>query len=192
MTYENIILGLVILFLIYKIYRAIHKVPVSSKKIQMLSAVNGQLVEVQVKNIQDPAQILSSLVEQDFPVFAKMAFSRISQAFASGHLKEIKNELTPKVFQIFQNAISQREANKQRMDYTLIGFVDAHITHKTDTTVSVEFTTEQINLLRDEKQQIIEGDPMYVATVKENWTFEKQANNNWVLSAVKSGEGQFA
>ena len=192
MTYENIILGFVILYLIYKIYRAIHKSAHASNHMRMFSAVNGRLVEVQVKDIPDSAQLLSSLVEQDFPTFAKMAFSRISQAFAAGRLKDIKNELTPKVFQAFQKAIAQREANKQHMEYTLISFLDAHVTHKTDKTISVEFTTEQINLLKNEKQQIIEGDPMYVATVKENWTFEKQANNNWVLSAVKTGEGQFA
>ena len=192
MSFENIILGLVIVYLIYKIRQAIHKSPTEPKQIKMLSSVNGQLVEVQVKNIEDSVQLLSTLVEQDFPTFAKMAFSRISQAFASGRLKEIKNDLTPKVFKIFQEAISQREAKNQHMEYTLIGFLDAHVTHKTATSISVEFTTEQINLLRNDKQQIIEGDPMHVATVKENWTFEKLPNNNWVLSAVKTGEGQLA
>ena len=32
---------------------------------------------------------------------------------------------------------------------------------------------------------------MHVATVKEQWTFNKVANN-WVLSAVKAGEGHLA
>ena len=192
MTYENIILGIIILYLIYKIYRAIHKTTQTQGHMRMLSSVNGHLVELQVKNVPDSVQLLSSLVEQDFSIFAKMAFSRISQAFAAGHLKEIKNEITPKVFQTFQEAILKREANKQHMEYTLISFLDAHITNKTDKTISVEFTTEQINLLKNDKQQIIEGDPMYVATVKENWTFEKQADNSWVLCAVKAGEGQFA
>ncbi|MBP5343607.1 MAG: Tim44/TimA family putative adaptor protein [Alphaproteobacteria bacterium] len=192
MTYENIILGIVILYLIYKIGHAIRKTARSSGHMRMLSTVNGRLVELQLKDVPNSVQMLSSLVEQDFSIFAKMAFSRISQAFAAGHLKEIKNEITPKVFQIFQEAIAKREANNQHMEYTLISFLDAHVTCKTDTTISVEFTTEQINLLKDDKQQIIEGDPMYVATVKENWTFEKQANNNWVLCAVKAGEGQFA
>ena len=152
MTYENIILGVIILYLIYKIYRAIRKTDSASGRMRMLSSVNGRLVEVQVKNVSDSAQLLSSLVEQDFPIFAKMAFSRISQAFASGHLKEIKNEITPKVFQIFQDAISKREANKQHMEYTLISFLDAHVTNKTEKTISVEFTTEQINLLKNDKQ----------------------------------------
>ena len=119
MSFENIILGLVIVYLIYKIRQAIHKSPTEPKQIKMLSSVNGQLVEVQVKNIEDSVQLLSTLVEQDFPTFAKMAFSRISQAFASGRLKEIKNDLTPKVFKIFQEAISQREAKNQHMEYSL-------------------------------------------------------------------------
>ena len=53
--------------------------------------------------------------------------------------------------------------------------------------VTVEFISEQINLLKNEKGEVIEGDPMTVATVEDVWTFKRKGHDNWIITATKSG-----
>ena len=74
------------------------------------------------------------------------------------------------------------------MDFTLVDFKDVKLL-KTDSEKirQVVFTTEQINLIKDKEGNVISGDPMYVTTVNEIWTFEQQSDKTWVLSATKKG-----
>ena len=50
--------------------------------------------------------------------------------------------------------------------------------------VTVQFTSEQINLTRDTAGDIVEGDPRQIDTVVDLWTFERDTRSrdpNWQL-----------
>ena len=115
-------------------------------------------------------------------------FTRIVQGFTTGNLDKIKELITPKVYEAFRGAIETRRVQNHHMDFTLVDFKNVRLL-KTDSEKirQVAFTTEQINLLKDKEGNVISGDPMYITTVNEIWTFEQQENENWVLSATKQG-----
>jgi len=131
-------------------------------------------------------------LQADFTNVAKVMFVSISEAFAKGRLADIKNYLNDRVLPIFQQAISARENLHQKVEFTLIGFKNVTVVQDTPTKKVVSFTTEQINLLKDEKDKVIEGDPLYVATVTEDWTFVQRKENSWVVAAIEPKEAHFA
>ena len=88
----------------------------------------------------------------------------------------------------FKNAVENRRNQNQHIEFTLVDFKNVKLL-KTDSDKvrQVAFTTEQINLLKDKEGNVISGDPMYVTTVSEVWTFEQQADKSWLLIATKQG-----
>ena len=54
--------------------------------------------------------------------------------------------------------------------------------------ISVEFVSEQVNVLRGENGEVIQGDENYIQTITDVWTFEKKLDAktlNWVLVSTK-------
>ena len=59
---------------------------------------------------------------------------------------------------------------------------------KNNALISVEFVSEQVNVLRDKDNKIIEGDENYIQTITDVWTFERALDAktlNWVLVSTK-------
>ena len=52
--------------------------------------------------------------------------------------------------------------------------------------VTVRFTTEQINLLKDEKGEVIEGDKMSISVMTDTWVFKKVGKDAWIITATES------
>ena len=48
------------------------------------------------------------------------------------------------------------------------------------------FKTEQINLLKDEKGSVIEGDPMNISIMDDTWTFKKIGKESWIITDTQS------
>ena len=189
MILTNILLGVVILFFVARLFFAIREESKKANKICLISKKTGQIVELNANSL---TEFINKEIQTDFTNTAKMIFVRVSDAFANGRLSDIKNYLNEKVLPVFQNAIAEREMQHHKAEFTLIGFKDVKVIEDTPAKKIVSFTTEQINLLKDEKNNVIEGDPLYVATVTENWTFTQKKENTWVVSAIESKEAHFA
>ncbi|MBQ3696104.1 MAG: Tim44 domain-containing protein [Alphaproteobacteria bacterium] len=158
-------------------------------KLRLISKKTGEVIELDAASFSD---FINKEIEADFSNTAKIIFVRVSEAFAKGRLSDIKNYLNEKVLPVFEKAILSRENLHQKAEFTLIGFKDVKVLEDTPDKKIVSFTTEQINLLKDEKDNIIEGDPLYVATVTENWTFTHKKENTWVVSGIENKEAHFA
>ena len=52
--------------------------------------------------------------------------------------------------------------------------------------VMVEFITEQVNVLKNADGNVIEGDALHVAQMRDVWTFQKEGKFNWLISSTKS------
>ena len=187
MNLDKILLILLMFYIGWRLYEVMHR-PDNKPKIRLVSKKTGQVIELNL--LDDKGQPVLQAINPDeaFIVMAKDMFARIVQGFTTGNLDKIKTLISPKVLTVFKNAIENRHAQNQHMDFTLVDFKNVKlIKTDSDTVRQVAFTTEQINLLKDKDGNVISGDPMYVTTVNEIWTFEQQADNSWLLIATKQG-----
>jgi len=124
---------------------------------------------------------------------AKVAFEMIISAFAGGDTKTLRPLLSNDVFEDFSGAIKTRLDNEETLESTLVGITEADIIEaelqgKTSF-VTIKFVSEQINVTRDAKGEVVDGDPGGVATVTDIWTFARNTRSrdpNWTLVATGS------
>ena len=188
MNLENFLLIALVFYLGWRLYEVIHKTEKNAGKIRLISKKTGQVIELNLLDEKGQPILKQLSPDEAFMLMAKDMFMRIVHAFTTGEVDKLKSMVSPKVLSTFANAIEKRRQDKQHMDFTLVDFKDVKIL-KTDSERirQVAFTTEQINLLKDEQGKVISGDPMYVTTVHEVWTFEQQENKNWILTGTKQG-----
>ncbi|MBL4721248.1 MAG: Tim44 domain-containing protein [Alphaproteobacteria bacterium] len=124
---------------------------------------------------------------------AQMAFEMILQAFTDGDGKTLNTLLSSEVYENFAGAIRARELANNTQETTLVGISAADIIDADmdghDAVVTVKIVSEQINAIRDENGEVIDGDPSEVTTITDIWVFSrdtKSSNPNWVLIATGS------
>jgi predicted lipid-binding transport protein (Tim44 family) len=93
----------------------------------------------------------------------------------------------------FEGAIRAREARKEKIETTLIGFEASDIAaaelQGTTATVTVRFVTEQINATRNADGMIADGNPNEVQKVIDLWSFRRDVQSrdpNWLLIKTES------
>lgn len=125
---------------------------------------------------------------------ARAAFDMIVNAFAQGDQATLKQLLDEPTYESFATAIRERERNMQRMEDTLIGIDDAEIEEAElrggVARVTVRFDSKQVNVLYDQDDQVVEGDPQKVIEVTDIWTFARDTRSddpNWQLVETRSG-----
>lgn len=134
-----------------------------------------------------------SFEPDSFASGAKVAFEMIITAFAGGDTKTLRPLLSNDVFEDFSGAIKTRVDNDETLESTLVGITEADIIEaelqgKT-AFVTIKFVSEQINVTRDAKGEVVDGDPGGVATVTDIWTFARNTRSrdpNWTLVATGS------
>ncbi len=195
MSFENIILTGIVVVLAYMLFRSPEKgasrkrkPTTPAHKIRFVSEQTGEVIEMRL--IDNSHKFKKELSEENFIANAKMSFQMIVDAFTKGDISKIKNLLMPDIYSAFEGEINKRKENKHVVDFSLICFDSVKIlnTSVQKEEVTVQFVTEQINLLKDAEGNVIEGDEMSVATVTDTWTFRKKGRTKWVVSATKSGE----
>ena len=124
---------------------------------------------------------------------AKKAFQIITEAFNKGDVETLKMLVSTSIFNKMQKIISQRKEEQITSETDFICFdkvniIKAEINDKNKALISVEFVSEQVNLLRNKDNEIIEGDENYIQTITDVWTFERTLDAktlNWVLVSTK-------
>ena len=188
MTLETLCLGALAVYFIWRFYKAFDKKPTfPSDKIRLVSRDTGEVLEMQI--VAKPA--LKQKEEWDEAAFlsaAKWAFQRVLTAFASADLKTLKNSLSPEVYRVFEQDITARKQKKQQLDFSLICFDSAQVVRQNESKdeITVRFQTEQINILKDEKGQVVEGDQMSIAMMTDTWIFKKISREAWLVTATQS------
>jgi len=124
---------------------------------------------------------------------ARAAFEMIVTAFAEGRMEDIRPYLGPEVFAGFSAAVAARTQAGETAETQVIsiksGTVVSAEMEKTAARVAVEFVSEQVNLTRDAEGRIVGGDPNFVATLTDVWTFARDTRSsdpNWILTATRS------
>lgn len=192
MSVENIGLLFIVAYLGWWLYSVINKKQkkeTNKDNIELISNKDGKIIKLVIPTNAISLPKKEMLTEEDFLRGAKMSFHVVSNAFAKGKKKELKDFLAPKVYDTFVKAIELREEKKNSVDFSLVCLSSAKILQKAQDLkeVTVEFISEQINLLKNEKGEVLEGDPMTVATVEDIWTFKRKGHDSWIITATKSG-----
>ncbi len=130
---------------------------------------------------------------QEFCEGARSAFEMIVTSFANGDSETLRPLLSDEVFENFDGAINNRNANGETMEMTLVGIREADVIEASMdgrvAFVTIKFVTEQIEVVRDKDGEPISGDPSKVSTVTDIWTFARNTrsrNPNWTLVATEA------
>lgn len=129
----------------------------------------------------------------EFLVGGRTAFEMIIQAFAEGDRSLLESLLSDEVYGNFLSAITDRENVGETLENTLIrivsaepieAYMDGPTAH-----VTLKIVSEQINVTRDAKGEVVDGDPNHVSAITDIWTFARNTQNadpNWALVATRS------
>ncbi len=153
------------------------------------------LTPVDDKPLSELDQTLSQIPDFNRDSFlhgARKAFEMITTAFNQADTATLKILVSSDICQKMNEIIKQRQADKISAETDFIGFDKVEITKaeiKNDKAyISVEFVSEQVNVLRAESGEVIEGDENYIQNITDVWTFERSLNaktSNWLLVSTK-------
>lgn len=190
-----IFLAVVVVVVLSKLFSVLGKEPVQTEKFRGVLPTTGQVFEMTItKNVPAEEEKKQAHVfdDADFLLGAKMAFNAIVDAFAAGNKGALKPLVSKKVYDAFCADIDKRTQAGEKMEFSLIAINSSKILSKNSmkkpTRITVELVTEQMNVLRDQKGAVLEGDPILISTVKDTWTFQKEIGlrSSWIVVATKS------
>lgn len=128
---------------------------------------------------------------KEFLEGAKSAYEMIVTAFAAGDRKSLKNLLEKEVYEGFDAAIDDREAQKHSVDFTFVGLpkveFSAASVDKRQAQITIQFNAEIVSATRDADGELIEGNADQVMTIADEWTFARSLrarDPNWKLIAT--------
>ena len=158
---------------------------------EVLSPANVKFADVLLKiRSVDPVFDPDTFVEG-----AKAAYEMIVTGFANGDKKTLKTLLSKDVLAGFTSAIDQRKSDGAEMSTQFVGIDEADVVNieleNKRAFVTARFVTELVSVVRDQKGNVIEGDPTEVQKIIDTWTFERDLSSkdpNWLLVSTDGEE----
>jgi len=153
-----------------------------------LEKKHGPEIASQIKKIRrlDP-----SFTESSFLTGASKAFEIILEAFANDDKLTLRKLLSKDLYNSFTDEIENRKKSGTTYENTLVSILASNIKsialERKYAKIVVEIVSEQINLIRDKKGDIVDGNPSTVNKISELWTFARNlssSNPNWELVAT--------
>jgi predicted lipid-binding transport protein (Tim44 family) len=157
------------------------------------------------KDISPPGSLaadgLQAIVAQDksfdpqhFLTGARAAYEMIVTAFADGDRRALKNLLSKEVYDGFEAAIREREAQNYRAETRFVSIdtceiIGAELRAKT-AQITLRFVSQLISVTRDRSGKVVDGNPEKVTEVTDVWTFARDVSSrdpNWKLVATEAG-----
>ena len=124
---------------------------------------------------------------------AGAAFEIILGAFAGGDKVQLRGLLDDTTYQNFLEEIERREGASERLETTLVSMIRTDITEAkmvdASARVTVKFVSEQVNVTRNEADEVVAGDASHVATINDVWTFARDTRSkdpNWQLVETRA------
>ena len=131
---------------------------------------------------------LDDAAKEQFIKGAKKAYEMIITSFAKGDKSALKPLLNKEIYKNFSDEIDYRKKENLKSELTFVGVKSAEIKNfeKKDNnyTFTVNFVSEIITCKKDKNNNVIEGNPDIIKTVKDVWKFSKNmwsSNPNWYL-----------
>ena len=148
-----------------------------------------------LNNIQTEKKILikenfDEEAQKEFIKGAQIAYETIITDFSDNDNKLIASKplLSKKIYDQFEEALTERNKNGHYAEITFIGVNSAKIKeHKKinkNLNVTVDFVGEVITCIKDKNKKVISGDPKKIKKIYDTWVFSRdiRSNNpNWQL-----------
>lgn len=214
---DIIVLGFIAGFILYRLYTTLGRRDDDGNLHSTVQKNNlSEVIDISsiVKTVNEPSSNLSPAeislsagfediiskirkIEDNFSLEkflngAQKAFEMILTAFAENDRKVLENLLDKNTYKQFISEIDKRIKNKVTLNLTLVALPkveikDIKLKNKT-LSIEVFYHSQQINLLKDNKGEIIEGDVSQIDNVEDTWTFSKELNSNqdWKLVKVNA------
>ena len=138
-------------------------------------------------------QLDTNFNEREFISGSRSAFTWIVSAFADGDAMKLEPLLGPKLFKSFDQAIQERVAAGEKLETNIVSIKSAQIDEVSvegnTASVTVEFVSDQIKVVRDTEENIIDGDPDTIENLTDLWTFNRDVtspNPNWILTRTET------
>ena len=124
---------------------------------------------------------------------AKKAFEYILVKYSEDDIKSLKPLLATELFNNFSDQIKQRKKKQQKFGITILKIDDPEIIEikiekDKPCFIKLEFKSQQVQITRDIKNKIIDGNDNLILNITELWTFSKELKNknpNWVLEEIE-------
>lgn len=124
----------------------------------------------------------------EFLTGARMAYEMLLNAYSKRDRDTLKMLLSEQMYKSFDLSLTDAEKEKRFTDTTLLSINEATIRKAklvgTLATLTVDFVSEQIHLIRDESGAIIEGDASARHVVEDEWVLTrdmKSSSPNWTI-----------
>ena len=159
---------------------------------KLATQIEKEFPKINIKKKKE-SQIFDEVAKKEFLEGAKIAYETIITDFSDSDnkLTRCKNLLNKKIYEQFNEGLSEREARGHFAEITFIGIKSALVkTHKqieNNLEVTVDFVSEMITCIKDKDKKIISGDSEKIKTVYDTWVFSKDvnsANPNWLLTEI--------
>ena len=141
-------------------------------------------------NKEDSNQVFDETAQKDFLKGAKIAYETIITDFSDNDnkLTTSKPLLSKKIYDQFNEALSERSKRGHFAEITFIGVNSADIKeHKNINKalqVTMDFVAEVITCIRDKDKKIVSGSPDKIKKIYDTWVFSRDTrsnNPNWQL-----------
>ena len=165
----------------------------AEKQNKMPAAKTNELKEINLTETEKELQKIPGFDKETFINGAKRAFEIIVEAFSKGDIETLEMLVNKNILKKFQEIIEKRRVEGIISETDFIGFdkaeiVDVKINKNNIAKITVDFISQQVNLLKDKAGTVIEGDEQYIQSINDKWTFEKaltSTNPNWMLASTK-------
>lgn len=124
----------------------------------------------------------------EFMEGAKGAFEWVFKAFNEGDKSTLKQLLSPELYQEFEEAMVDRLSSGARADGTLVAITRAELSDARvkgqAAQLTVKFESDQVHVVRNDKDEVISGNASEIARVEDEWVFErslKSRDPNWTI-----------
>ena len=186
---DIIILAMIAGFIILRLRRILGRRTGHEKKI-FGNSFSGKVAQkdIEKKVVNLNSSNLDEAAKEQFIGGAKKAYEMIITSFAEGDKKALKPLLNKKIFQNFSDEIDHRKKENLKSELTFVTVKSAKIKNfekkNNIFTFTVNFVSEIITCKKDKNNNVIEGSPDIIRTVKDVWKFSKNMwsnNPNWYL-----------
>ncbi len=128
----------------------------------------------------------------EFIAGATKAFEFIINKYSDENIKPLKKLLSTDIFKMFDKQINDRAKKNENLDVNIIGVKEAKIEgvslKSNVASIKVKFSSEQVQVIKNDKGKIISGDGNQILSIAESWFFSrdlKRKDPNWILERIE-------
>ena len=168
---------------------------VSDQKGKLSNSVNKNLHSNKKINsvINEILKVDSNFDIDSFCDGAKKAFEYILTEYSANNLTALEKLVSKNIYKTFENQISLRTKNKEKLEITVISVKNPEIKSvnlekKHVAYFKLLFDSEQVQVTKNSNDEIIDGDNNQILQIKEIWTFSKNLKSkdpNWILEEIE-------